>query len=139
MRYQIAILLVVALVGAAPTARADPGLGSLEGLLPLWIAAFVILMIVFYGLPAWLTLRARKLHAKSQLTQTTLLLLVSPAALVGGFGIIDFFGPFGFVSATVHGITGGFGAYWIFLALNLFLVYLSGSAYRQCKMPPGGP
>lgn len=137
MRIQAPIALPVALLGAAPAAHADPGLASLEGLLPLYVAAFSAFLIGFYALPAWLTFRAKKIHAERGLSNAKLLLLIAPAGLMGGLGAIDFLG-LGFVSGIAHGATGGFGAYWVFLALSALLVYLAGSTYQHCRTLPAG-
>lgn len=138
MRIQVSIAFLVVFVGAAPAVHAATGLASLEGLLPFYIAAFSAFLIGFYVFPAWLTFRAKKIHAERGLSNAKLLLLIAPAGLMGVLGVIDYLG-LGFVSGIVHGVTGGFGAYWVFLALSALLVYLAGSAYQQCKRLPAGP
>lgn len=133
MRLGSMVICLWLLLGLASPAHADPGLSSLEGLWLLYFAALAVFCLIFYALPAWLILRARRLCAGDGLSTARLLRLIAPAIVVGGLGWIDFLGPLGLVSAVVHGATGGFEIYWVFLLLNTLLLVAAGSTYRHCK------
>ena len=131
-RFPVTLLFLLA---AAGPVHADPGLSSLEGLLPLYILAFAAFILGVYVLPIWLTFRAKKMHAKGGLSRRNLLLLTVPAGLVGAAGVADVASPL----STVSGIVGSedlgmFRAlYWGYFGLCAMMIYLAASAYRRLR------
>jgi hypothetical protein len=109
-------------------------------LLPLYVVAALVILLVFYALPLWLTFRAKRSFATGRLSQKKLVLLILPAGVMGMGGLIDFMGPFGLVSSFLHGVGGesGLSAYWVFVALNALLIYRAWSTYYSCREVPEG-
>ncbi len=130
--------IAAVLVGAASPAYADPGLSSLKGLIPLYVAAAVVFVLAFYVWPVWLIFRAQKKFAEGRLSRKQLLLLLFPAALVGLLGLVDFLGPIGLVSSLFYDLGGAraLSVYPVFVVFSAFLVYRAWSTYQSCKRLP---
>ena len=123
------------LVAAALPAHADPGLSSLEALLPFYVAAFAAFMLAVYVPPVWLTFRAKKTRAKGTLSHKKLLLLIAPAGFVGCVSVIGFGSPLSIVSGVFGSEELGLlrVLYWFDLGLGALFVYLAFSTYRRCQ------
>ena len=131
MRIPTMIALSMPLL-AAGAAHADPGLSSLKGLIPVYIAAFALLVLIFYGVPIRLAFRAKKMKSEGRISRNRLILLLLPAALVGAAGVLDVLipiGPAAILFATMG--VGGAVVYWIFVGLSVLLLYLVWSTYQS--------
>jgi hypothetical protein len=126
--------LFSALLLSPTVARADPGLSSLKGLIPLYIAALVICLLVFYVVPIRLVFHVRALQSEKALSRTRLFWLLSPAGLVGAVGLIDFLSPISLLSAVFFEFgPNGLYAYWIFAGLSGFMVFIVWSTCQKNK------
>ena len=135
MRLRVLAVHLAVVVAMTGPAHADPGLSSLEGLLPLYIAAFAIAILGLYVLPVWLTFRARTLSARGSLSRKKLLLLVAPAGALGFVGLVDFVNPTSLVSGIFGSLDLGLlrAVYWGHTAFSGLLVFLAFWTLRQCR------
>ncbi len=127
-------LLALSSILCTSAASADPGLGSLRGLLPIYVIVFLVILLLIYILPVWLIFRARRRSLERKLSKKKLILHITPAAAVGIVGVFDFF-VWPIYNSLFFDIFADYShiAFYLSFFLSIVFIYLAGSTYRKCN------
>lgn len=113
-------------------ARADGGISAIAVFAPIAILVLLALFFVCYLLPLRMIFRARRLHRQGQLSNATLVRLVSVPVFLGAIGVAgsllprsaDDMGPYDLQIRLVH------------FAVSATFLYLGWSTYTRCGTKP---